>query len=95
MAQRTSKFTEDEQVIVIQRVTTMPEIIDLGLYDEEYLHLIAQNRNPIYEHLYKTQLIRAGLSPEDAHQLIPILMSQELLTDEEAIIKGFWQLVIS
>ena len=72
----------------------MPEIIDLGMDDEEYLQLIAQGRNPVHEEFYTRQLIRAGLSPEDAHQLIPLLMSQELLTDEEAIVRGFWRLVI-
>ena len=73
----------------------MPEILDLRMYDEEYLQLIAQGRNPVQEHLYKRKLIRAGVSPEDAHQVIPLLISQDLSTDEEAILTAFWQMVIS
>lgn len=73
----------------------MPEILDLGMYDEEYLRLIAQGRNPVQEQFCKRQLIRAGVSLEDAHQVVPLLMSQDLSTDEEAIVTAFWQLVIS
>lgn len=72
----------------------MPEILDLGMYDEEYLQLIAQGKNPVQEQFYKRQLIRAGVSPEDAHQVVPLLMSKDLSTTEEAIVKAFWQLVI-
>ena len=72
----------------------MPEILDLGMYDEEYLQLLNQGRNPIHEKFYQRQLIRTGVSPEDAHYIVSLLISQDLSNDEQAIIRGFWQLVM-
>lgn len=73
----------------------MPEIIDLGMDDEEYLQIIAQGRDPINEYFYKRELVRSGFSPADAHRLVLLLNERELSTDGEAIVKEFWQLVMS
>jgi len=70
----------------------MPKILDLGMYDEEYLQLIAQGRDPIHEYFYKRQLIRAGCSLEDANPLM-LLMNQDLSADEKQIVRKFWELV--
>jgi hypothetical protein len=71
----------------------MPKILDLGMYDEEYLQLIAQGRDPIQEYFCKRQLLRVGCSPEDANQLV-LLMNQDLSAAEE-IVWEFWELVLS
>ena len=72
----------------------VPEILDLGMYDQDYLQLIAQGLDPVKEHLYKTLLIKAGVSSENIQHLMPFLMSKDLSTDEEAIVRDFWQLVM-
>ncbi len=69
----------------------MPEIINLGMYDEEYLQLIAQGRDPVEELLCERQLILAGISPEDAHQVVPLLKKIDLSRHEEALIEKIWQ----
>jgi hypothetical protein len=72
----------------------MPKILDLGMYDEEYLQLIAQGRDPIQEYFYKRQLLRAGCSPEDANQLVLLLMNQDLSGYEKEIVWEFWELML-
>lgn len=72
----------------------MPEILDLGMYDEDYLQLIAQGVNPVRKHLYERLLLKAGVSLEDTQHLMPLLIGKDLSADEEAIVRGFWQLVM-
>jgi len=72
----------------------MPKILDLGMYDEEYLQLIAQGRDPIQEYFYKRHLLAAGCSPEEANQLVLLLMNQELSADEKEIAWEFWELLL-
>lgn len=69
----------------------MPEIVNLGMYDEEYLQLIAQGRDPVEELLCERQLILAGVSPEDARQVVPLLKKIDLSINEEALIEKVWQ----
>lgn len=44
--------------------------------------------------LDKTLLIKAGVSLGDIQHFMPFLMSKGLSTDEEAIVRDFWQLVM-
>ena len=68
----------------------MPEILDLGISDEEYLELIAQGRNPVQEQIRQRNLIRAGVSSEDAHQVVFLLKPPSCPTEQEALFKGVW-----
>lgn len=74
-----------------KKTNNMPEIINLGMYDEEYLQLIAQGRDPVEELLCERQLILAGVSPEDARQVVPLLKKIDLSINEEALIEKVWQ----
>ncbi len=73
----------------------MPRILDLGISDEEYLQLIAQGRDPVREHLYAKNLIRAGVPKAEAYQAVPLLAKSNLSTDEEAFVKKIWQIIRS
>ena len=69
----------------------MPEILDLGMYDDEYLELIAKGRDPVQEKICERNLIRAGVSPEEAHQVTPLLKKPNCSTDEEALVRKVWK----
>lgn len=73
----------------------MPEILDLGMSDEEYLQLIAQGRDPVAEKICLLNLIRAGVPPEDAHRVVPILKKSQRSTDEEILVKSVWKQIRS
>jgi hypothetical protein len=75
-------------------VITIPEILDLGMSDEEYLQLIAQGRDPVEEKICERNLIRAGVSPEEAYQVAPLFKKQNCSTDEEALVRKVWRQVL-
>jgi hypothetical protein len=64
------------------------------MYDEEYLQLIAQGRDPVQEQLCERQLINVGVPPEDARQVVPLLMKLERSTEEEALVIKVWRKVL-
>lgn len=72
----------------------MPEILDLGIYDDEYLQLIEQGRDPVQEKICERNLIRAGVSPEEAHQAAPLFKKQKCSTEEDALVKRVWKKVL-
>ena len=71
------------------------EILDLGMSDEEYLHLIAQGRDPVQEQIYVKNLMRAGVTEEEANKLKPMLKKVERSPEEEALFRKVWQRVRS
>ena len=53
-----------------------PQIIDLGMSDEEYLELLAQGRDPVKEmrdQAYEQELLRYGIAIEEARRVAPLL----------------------
>ncbi len=68
----------------------MSEILDLDMDDDEYLQLIAQGRDPIQEKLCERNLILAGISPEEAHQVAPLFKKRKCSDEEEALVKRVW-----
>lgn len=72
----------------------MCEILDLGMDDDEYLQLIAQDRDPIQEKICERNLIRAGVSPEEAHKVAPLFKKRKCSDEEEALIKKVWRKVL-
>ena len=72
----------------------MPEILNLGLSDEEYLQRIAQGRDPVQEYICEQNLIRAGVPPETAHEVAPLLKKSNHSSDEEALVKRVWKRVL-
>lgn len=73
----------------------MPEILDLGMSDEEYLQLVAQGRNPVQEHLCARNLIRAGVPAAEAAWVAQLLKKQCCSPEEEAVVQKAWQRVRS
>ncbi len=72
----------------------MPELLDLGMSDEEYLELIAQGRNPVQEQIRQRNLIRAGVSLKEAPQLGLFLEQSSGSTEQDALFKGVWKRVL-
>jgi hypothetical protein len=72
----------------------MPEILHLAISDEEYLQRIAQDRNPIQEYICERNLIRAGVLPEVAREVAPLLKKPHNSADEEALVKSVWKRVL-
>lgn len=72
----------------------MPEILDLGMSDEEYLQLIAQGRDPVQEKICEKNLIRAGVPPEEARQAAPLLKKSDCSLDEQALVRSVWKRVL-
>jgi hypothetical protein len=72
----------------------MPEILNLGMYDDEYLQLIAQGRDPVQEKICEKNLIRAGVPPEKAYQVAPLLKKPNCSPDEEALVRSVWKWVL-
>lgn len=73
----------------------MPEILDLGMSDEEYLQLIAQGRDPVQEHILAKNLVRAGVPAAEAYQVALLLKKLDCTSWEEALVKQVWQRVRS
>ena len=73
----------------------MPEIWDLGISDEEYLQLLAEGRDPIQEKIRERNLVRAGVSPENARLAAPLLKKVNRSAEEELLVKDVWQQVRS
>ena len=63
----------------------MCKILDLGMSDEEYLKLLAEGRDPIQEYFYTQNLIRAGISPEEAAQVACLSKKVERSPEEAAL----------
>lgn len=75
-----------------------PQIIDLGMSDQEYLELLAQGRDPVQEikdRLYETELIGYGISPLEASQVAPLFSKLNCSLEEQIaigrILKQVWQ----
>ena len=73
----------------------MPEILDLGMTDEEYLHLVEQGIDPVQEQICAKNLIRAGVPAEEAYQVAPLLKKLNHSPNEEALVTKVWQRVRS
>lgn len=72
----------------------MLEILDVGMYDYEYLELIAQGRDPVQEKICERNLIRAGVSSEEARQVAPLFKKPKCSTAEEALVMKVWMQVL-
>ena len=72
----------------------MLRIVDIGMYDYEYLQLIAQGRDPVQEKICERNLICAGVSPEEAHQVAQLFNKPNCSTDEEAFVRRVWRQVL-
>lgn len=56
---------------------------------------IAQGRDWMQELILVKNLVRAGVSPEEAAQVAPLLKKVNCSPDEEALVKRVWQQVRS
>ncbi|HEY9845234.1 MAG TPA: hypothetical protein V6D03_03465 [Candidatus Caenarcaniphilales bacterium] len=74
---------------------TMPQLLDLDMSDEEYLHQTAQGRDPVQERICLKNLIRAGVAPEAAYQVLPLMKKPDRSCEEEALVRKVWQRVRS
>ncbi len=72
-----------------------PEILSIDLSDEEYLQQVAQGRDPVQEQILLINLIRAGVPPEAARQVIPVLNKLDRSPDEETLVRKVWRRVRS
>lgn len=79
-----------------------PQIIDLGMSDEEYLVLLAQGRDPVQEQryqMYEQELIAYGIAPAIAHQVAPLFdkaypsIAERILVAK--VLKQVWQQLMS
>jgi hypothetical protein len=57
--------------------------------------LIAQGRNRMQELILAKNLVRAGVPPEEAYQMAPLLKKVNCSPDEEALSRRVWQRVRS
>lgn len=73
----------------------MPEILDLGMTDEEYLHLVEQGLDPVQEQIRAKNFIRAGVPALEAYQVAPLLKKLDRSPDESALVTKVWQRVRS
>lgn len=48
----------------------MTKILDLEMSDEEYLELVKQGRNPVLEKRLSRDLVKLGVSPQEAARLV-------------------------
>ena len=53
--------------------------------------LIAQGRNRMQELILAKNLVRAGVPPEEAYQMAPLLKKVNCSPDEEALLRKVWQ----
>ena len=58
----------------------MPEILDFGMSDEEYLQLTAQGRDPVQKQILARNLIRAGVPAAEAYLCCTITKKISLFT---------------
>lgn len=72
----------------------MCKILEVGMSDSEYLQLVDQGRDPVQEKICERNLIRAGVSPEEAHQAAPLFKKQKCSTEEDALVKRVWKKVL-
>jgi hypothetical protein len=72
----------------------MCKTLDLGMYDYEYLQLVDQSRDPVQEKICERNLIRAGVSPEEAHQVAPLFKKPKCSIEEEALVRRVWRQVL-
>lgn len=79
-----------------------PQIIDLGMSDEEYLALLAQGRDPVKEQRYQAyeqELIAYGIAPAIAQQVAPLFekaypsIAERILVAQ--VLKQVWQQLMS
>jgi|SRR6476469_5095545 hypothetical protein len=66
-----------------------PQIVDLGMSDEEYLELLAQGRDPVKEmrdQAYEQELLRYGVSTEEARRVAPLLDQFHCSIEERILI---------
>lgn len=73
----------------------MSRILDLGMSDDEYLKLLAEGRDPIQEYFYTQNLIRSGVSPEEATQVAYLSKKSKRSPEEEALITRIFRQVRS
>lgn len=73
----------------------MSDIFDLGMSDAEYLERLAEGRDPVQEYLYTRNLVRAGISPEEAKQVAYLSKKVERSPEEEAFITRIFRKVRS
>jgi hypothetical protein len=78
-----------------------PQIIDLGMSDEEYLELLAQGRDPVKEmrdQAYEQELLHYGIATEEARRVAPLLDRFHCSVEERILIakvlKQVWQRLI-
>lgn len=57
--------------------------------------LIAQGRNRMQELILAKNLVRAGVPPEEAYRMAPLLKKVNCSPDEEALSRRVWQRVRS
>lgn len=72
----------------------MPGILNIGISDEEYLQRIAQGRDPVQEYICERNLIRAGVLPETAREVAPLLKKPKNSAAEEALVQRVWKRVL-
>ena len=82
-------------IVTAESGTIMAQTLDLGISDEDYLQLIAQGRDPIQELICERNLIRAGVSPEEAHQVAPLFKKPHCSPAEEMLVRQVWQRIRS
>ena len=73
----------------------MQEIFDLGITDEEYVQLIAQGREPVGEHIFVKNLIRAGVPIAEAYEVAPLFKKVVRSEHEEMLVKRAWRKIRS
>lgn len=73
----------------------MSNILDLGMSDEEYLKRLAEGRDPVQEYFYTQNLMRAGVSQEEAMQVAYLSKKVERSPEEEAFITRIFRKVRS
>ncbi len=57
--------------------------------------LIAQGRNRMQKLILAKNIVRAGVPPEEAYQMAPLLKKVNCSPDEEALSRRVWQRVRS
>lgn len=89
------------QTVLHHSQNNQPQIIDLGMSDEEYLELLAQGRDPVKEmrdQAYEQELLRYGISNEEARQVAPLLDQFYCSIEERILIakvlKQVWERLI-
>nr|WP_290222059.1 hypothetical protein [Trichocoleus desertorum] len=89
------------QTVLHHSPNNQPQIIDLGMSDEEYLELLAQGRDPVKEmkdQAYEQELLRYGISSEEARQVAPLLDQFHCSIEERILIarvlKQVWHQLI-